>query len=76
LGEGDLVTAILCRERMLLTFRIPVLVRHLAVLVANAEGDPPAFAAPPADWIVWCPSNRMANVSKIVTGKVSEPADL
>jgi hypothetical protein len=52
LGPDDVVTVVLRREHMMLTMRMPVLIRHLDTLFGNAESNWLGFAAPPADWIV------------------------
>ncbi|RYD58818.1 MAG: hypothetical protein EOP60_02880 [Sphingomonadales bacterium] len=52
LGDGDVLTVIPRREDLVLTMRMPVLVRHLDTPFDNAGSNWLPFTAPPADWIV------------------------
>lgn len=72
LGEDDLVTVILRREEMMLTMRMPVLVRHLDILFENAKADRLAFTAPPADWIIATLYIDALELSEIVTGTLED----
>jgi len=68
LGDDDLVTVILRIERMVLTLRMPVLLRHFQTLLDNAMGDRLAFAAPPADWIIDVYRSEAIPASEIAIG--------
>ncbi|RYY44025.1 MAG: hypothetical protein EOP59_06890 [Sphingomonadales bacterium] len=71
-GADDAVTIILCREEMVLTMRLPVLVRHLSTLFENSKAGWLAFAAPPANWIVATHHIDALEISEIVTGELVE----
>lgn len=71
-GQDDIVTIILRREALVLTMRLPVLVRHLSTLFENSKAGWLAFAAPPANWIVATHHIDALEISEIVTGELVE----
>ncbi|MES2986566.1 MAG: hypothetical protein V4808_01545 [Pseudomonadota bacterium] len=72
LSDDALVTIILRREAMMLTMRMPVLVRHLETLFESAKGDRLGFTAPPAEWIVATFHVDPLELSEIVTGTLED----
>ena len=66
-GEDDPMTVILRTEDLVLTLRLPVLVRHLDTLFDNARSNWLAFAAPPERWIVATHHVDTLGISEIVT---------